>query len=228
MLGPLPRAECERAEEAVAEGAHRPDRSLRARPQAVLPAPAGDLSSTAGISGDDRDRHVVTQVGVEAGDDRRGLMVSQDDEHEIVVAVALHEGDQGVQGVLDGLAVRCAHFGRCRSRARPSTRFRPACCRRPRRRRRPPTRPAVGCGSTAHGSTPCRPPRRADGGRSSRARGVAAPDRCTGRASERTRTSVRRTRGCAGRRPCRSRKRTTAATRGRSPARSRPCAIRPA
>ena len=34
------RAEC--AEEAVAEGVHRPDRRVRAGPQAVLPAPPGD------------------------------------------------------------------------------------------------------------------------------------------------------------------------------------------
>ena len=45
-------------------------------------------------------------LGALPGDDRPGLMVTQDDEHEIVVAVVLHEGDQGVQGVLDRPAVR--------------------------------------------------------------------------------------------------------------------------
>ena len=73
------RAEC--AEEAVAERVHRPDRRLRAGPQAVAPAPAGDPVQHRRVVGDDRDRHVVTRVL--AGDDLRGLMVAQDDEHEI-------------------------------------------------------------------------------------------------------------------------------------------------
>ena len=45
-------------------------------------------------------------------------MVAQDDEHEIVVAVVLHEGDQGVQGVLDRPAVRRTYpFGVAPERA---------------------------------------------------------------------------------------------------------------
>ena len=49
------------AEEAVAEGVHRPDRRLRAGPQAVLPAPPGDLVQHRRVVGDDRDRHVVAR-----------------------------------------------------------------------------------------------------------------------------------------------------------------------
>ena len=54
----------------------------------------------------------MTEIGtswlgaVGAGDDRRGLVVAEHDEHEVVVAVVLHEGEQGVQRVLDRPAVR--------------------------------------------------------------------------------------------------------------------------
>ena len=99
---PLRRRRAERGEEAVAERAHRPDRRLRARQQAVLPAPSGDLVHHLRVVGDDRDRHVVG--GALAGDDR-GLMVAQEDDHELVVAVVLHVGDDRAHRVLDRMAV---------------------------------------------------------------------------------------------------------------------------
>src|SRR5262245_25674504 len=51
----------EGAEKAITEGAHRPDRRLRAGAHAVLPAPAGNLVEHRRIVGDHRDRHVMTQ-----------------------------------------------------------------------------------------------------------------------------------------------------------------------
>ena len=57
------RSRAERAEEAVAEGAHRPDRRRRAGPHAVDPAPPGDPAQHRRVVGDDRDRHVMARVG---------------------------------------------------------------------------------------------------------------------------------------------------------------------
>jgi hypothetical protein len=94
-------------QEAVAEGVHPPDRSARSGPQAVLPAPAGNPVQDGRVVGDDRDRHVVADAA--PGDDRRGLVVAEEDEYEVVVAVGLHVGDEGVQRVLDGTSVRGAY-----------------------------------------------------------------------------------------------------------------------
>ena len=60
-------------------------------------------SSTFGSLGDDRDRHVV--AGALAADDRRGLVVAEHDQHEVVVAVALHEREERAQRVLDRVPV---------------------------------------------------------------------------------------------------------------------------
>ena len=55
------RLRAERAQEAVAEGAHRPDRRLRARAHAVDPAPPVDPAQHRRVVGDHRDRHVVAR-----------------------------------------------------------------------------------------------------------------------------------------------------------------------
>src|SRR5687768_10145016 len=83
------RRRAERGEEAVTERLHGPDRRLRARRHAVLPAPSGEPVHHLGVVGNDRDGHVV--AGALARHDRRGLMVAQYDEHEVIVAVAPHE-----------------------------------------------------------------------------------------------------------------------------------------
>ena len=44
-------------------------------------------------------------LGALAGDERRGLVVAQDDEHEVVVAVAPHEREERAQRVLDRVPV---------------------------------------------------------------------------------------------------------------------------
>ncbi len=77
--------------------------ALRARQHAVLPSPSGDPVHHLRVVRDDRDRHVV--AGALARDDRRRLMVAQEDDHELVVAVALHERDDRAQRVLDRMAV---------------------------------------------------------------------------------------------------------------------------
>ena len=154
------RAEC--AEEAVAERVHRPDRRLRAGPHAVLPAPPGDLVQHRRVVGDDRDRHVVTRAL--PADDRPRLMVAEDDEHEIVVAVVLHEREQGVHGVLDRPPVRRTYpFGVAPELGLGHLVHRNAVEDRAVADVAPVDR-AGGCGSTARGSTPGRPPRRRDGG----------------------------------------------------------------
>src|SRR5918999_4138025 len=93
----------ERREEAVTERLHGPDRRLRARRHAVLPAPSGDPVHHLGVVGNDRDGHVV--AGALARDDPRGLMVAKYDEHEVLVAVALHEREDRFQRVLDRMPV---------------------------------------------------------------------------------------------------------------------------
>ena len=55
-------------------------------------------------------------------------MIAEDDEHEIVVAVVLHEGDQRVHRVLDGLAVRRAHPLEVAEELGPRQPIAPACC----------------------------------------------------------------------------------------------------
>ena len=75
----------------------------RARVQARLPAPAGDLVGHLRVVGDDRDRHVVRRAL--AADERRGLMVAQQDDHGLVVDVVLHERDDRAHRVLDRVAV---------------------------------------------------------------------------------------------------------------------------
>ena len=52
-------------------------------------------------------------LGVRPADDRRGLVVAEHDQHEVRVAVVLHERDQRAQRVLDRPAVRPRR--RCRS-----------------------------------------------------------------------------------------------------------------
>src|SRR5215212_2440816 len=93
----------ERGEKTVAERRHRPDGRLRTRPHAVLPAPPGDPAQHPRVVGDDRDRHVVP--GALAADERRGLVVAQEDDDELVVAVALNEREDRAHRVLDRAAV---------------------------------------------------------------------------------------------------------------------------
>ena len=133
-------------------------------------------------------------------------MVADEDENEILVPVALHEGDQCVQGTRS-TARRPHGPGPGRPRARPWPPRPPGMVLKTEPLPTSPQSMSSGCASTVHGSTPCRSLRR--GPRpASRARGVAKPRGRTGRASERSRTSARHTRGCAGRRPCRSRRTT--------------------
>src|SRR5262249_50876850 len=96
----LPR---EGGQEPVAEGVHPPDRSARAGPEAVLPAPPGDPVQNGPVAGDDRDRDVP--AGARTGDERGRLMVAEEYQYEIVVAVFFHIRDEGGQRVLDGLPV---------------------------------------------------------------------------------------------------------------------------
>src|SRR3954449_7528294 len=97
------RRRAERGEKAVTERRHRPDGRLRTRPHAVLPVPPGDPAEHPRVVGDDRDRYVVP--GALAADERRGLMVAQEDDYELVVAVALHEREDRAHRVLDRTAV---------------------------------------------------------------------------------------------------------------------------
>ena len=219
------RVRAERAEEAVAEGAHRPDRRLRARAAGRPASPTRRSGlSTAGS-------WAMTEIGTSwlapwPLTIVRGLMVAQDDEHEVRVAVVLHEGDQRAQRVLDRLAVRRAHAVRGRSRARPSC---DSCAGIAVEDRAVadlvPGDQLRDAASTACGSTRGRSRRTADGGGAWRARGVAGPTGRTGRASRRRRSAGRGSRRCGGRRPCRSGRRTSPPARsGRSTARRRPSA----
>ena len=109
------RLRAERAQEAVAEGAHPPDRRRRAGAHPVRPAPPGDPAHHRRVVGDDRDRHVV--AGAVSGDDRGGLVVAQHDHHQVLAAVVLDEREQRAQRVLDRPAVALldvaqAGFGR--------------------------------------------------------------------------------------------------------------------
>jgi hypothetical protein len=58
--------------------------------------------------GDDRNWDVVISSGT--ADDRCRLMVTEQDEHEVVVVERLHERDKRRQRVLDRLAVRGPHL----------------------------------------------------------------------------------------------------------------------
>src|SRR5215475_299074 len=75
------RGRTEGAEELVAEGAHGLEGSRVTRDQPTLPVPGGYLPEYRRIAGDDRDRHVVTGPG--AGDGGAGLLVAEQDEHEV-------------------------------------------------------------------------------------------------------------------------------------------------
>ena len=55
--------------------------------EAVRPAPVGDPVQHLRVLGDDRDRHVL--AGVVAGDGRDGLVVAEEDQDGVLVAVAL-------------------------------------------------------------------------------------------------------------------------------------------
>src|SRR5262245_35128434 len=93
-----------RGEETVAEGVHPPDRCVGLRAQSLVPVPAGDGVHDAGVARRDRDRYVVPRAGT--GHDGRGRVVTEHDQHEVVVAVRRHEPEEGVEGVLDRVAVR--------------------------------------------------------------------------------------------------------------------------
>src|SRR4249920_273075 len=80
------RPEC--GEESVAKGVHPPSRGLGTWLKARLPTPLRDAIQDGTIARDDRDRYVA--AGARAGDDRRGLMIAEEDEHQFVVAVVLH------------------------------------------------------------------------------------------------------------------------------------------
>src|SRR5215207_5331325 len=82
----------EGGQEPVAEAVHPPYRGLFPGLEAVLPAPPGDPVQHCLVAGDDGDRHVV--AGLVAGDDRGGLVVAEEHEHEIVVAELLHIRDE--------------------------------------------------------------------------------------------------------------------------------------
>ncbi|GGV04253.1 hypothetical protein GCM10010260_46600 [Streptomyces filipinensis] len=79
--------------------------------QALRPAPAGDPGQHPGVVGDEGDRHVLARAV--RGDGRYGLVVAQEDQHGVVVAVAPHEPDEAVQRVLDGAAVPSGARCRC-------------------------------------------------------------------------------------------------------------------
>jgi hypothetical protein len=81
--GCLGRGRAEGAEELVAEGAHSLERSGVAGQQPVLPAPGGNLPEHRRVVGDDRDRHHVAGPG--AADRATGLLVAEQDEHEVWV-----------------------------------------------------------------------------------------------------------------------------------------------
>src|SRR5262245_43473713 len=93
----------EGGQEPVAERVHPPDRGALAGFEARLPPPAGDPVQYGRIAGHDGDRHVP--AGVLAGDHRSGLVVAEEHQHRVVVAVLLQVGDERAQRVLDGAAV---------------------------------------------------------------------------------------------------------------------------
>src|SRR6266702_4296284 len=79
----LGRGRAEGAEELVAEGAHWLERSGGTGQQPVLPAPGGNLPEHRRVAGDNRDRHLVAGPG--AADRASGLLVAEQDEHEVWV-----------------------------------------------------------------------------------------------------------------------------------------------
>src|SRR5215467_74367 len=70
-------------EKLVAEGVHPLERSVAIGQQAVLPVPGGHLPEHRRIVRDDRDRHLM--VGPWAADGDHGLLVPEDDKHEVRV-----------------------------------------------------------------------------------------------------------------------------------------------
>src|SRR6185312_6714199 len=79
----LGRGGAEGAEELVAEGAHWLERSEVPGQQPVLPVPGSNLPEHGRVVGDDRDRHLV--VGPIAADGAGGLVVAEQNEHEVWV-----------------------------------------------------------------------------------------------------------------------------------------------
>ena len=79
----LGRSRAEGTEELVAEGAHPLKRRLGTGQQPVLPVPGCDLPEHGRVAGDDRDRHDV--AGEIAADDAGGLLVAEQNEHEVRV-----------------------------------------------------------------------------------------------------------------------------------------------
>src|SRR5690349_8892340 len=77
------RGRAEGAEELVAEGVHWLERSGVAGQQPVLPVPGSNLPENGRVVGDDRDRHLV--AGPRAADRATGLLVAEQDEHEVRV-----------------------------------------------------------------------------------------------------------------------------------------------
>ena len=77
------RGRAEGAEELVAEGVHWLERSGGTGQQPVLPAPGGNLPEHGRVVGDDRDHYLVAGPG--EGDRGSGLLVAEQDEHEVWV-----------------------------------------------------------------------------------------------------------------------------------------------
>ena len=77
------RGRAEGAEELVAEGVHGLERSGGTGQQPVLPAPGGNLPEHGRVVSDDRDHHLVAGPG--AADGASGLLVAEQDEHEVRV-----------------------------------------------------------------------------------------------------------------------------------------------
>src|SRR5436305_12974930 len=77
------RGRAEGTEELVAEGVHWLERSGVTGQQPILPVPGGNLPEHGRVAGYDRDRHLM--VGPGAGDGGGGLLVAEQNEHEVWV-----------------------------------------------------------------------------------------------------------------------------------------------
>src|SRR5215213_484819 len=85
----------ERREESVSECVHPPDRGTWIGLEARLPTPLRDVRQHRSVAGEDADRNVAADSV--AGHDRRGLMITKEDDYQIVIAVGLHIGDEAAQ-----------------------------------------------------------------------------------------------------------------------------------
>ena len=191
--------------------------------QPLLPAPRCDPVEHERVARQQGDGHVASRVV--AGDDRRGLVVPEHDDDEVVVGRG-QERREAAQGVGDRVGVGSAHP----TGVRPDVGLRGQRLRHPSKTEPSPTvsgliirgvrdhgawlliRSISAMTGTALGGGP--------------APGAGTRRGCTGPASSDSRTSAPHSRRCASRRPGRSRRTCPGASRACSPGRSRPCATR--